>query len=112
MHNTKANSSKQWEGRNAVTSTVWVSPTASADPAAIAAAYTKSGGEKLGTLTTVPAGPRGGSMACAAVSAQQSLCFWTDEGVSGAADVTGMGRSAAAQLVANMRIALEPPVIP
>ena len=67
---------------------------------------------ELGTLTTVPAGPRGGSMACAAVSAQQSLCFWTDEGVSGAADVTGMGRSAAAQLVANMRIALEPPVIP
>ena len=91
-----------------VSATVWVSPTFGGSPTSIAQAYSAAGGVPLDKAATVPAGPKGGSMQCAAASPQQTLCFWTADGVRGAADVTGLGRSAAGELVGKMRVALEP----
>lgn len=91
-----------------VAATVWVSPTFGGSPTSIAQAYSAAGGVPLDKAATVPAGPKGGSMQCAAASPQQTLCFWTADGVRGAADVTGLGRSAAGELVGKMRVALEP----
>jgi hypothetical protein len=91
-----------------VSATVWVSPTFGGSPVSIAQAYSAAGGVPLDQAATVPAGPKGGSMQCAAASPKQTVCFWTADGVRGAADVTGLGRSAAGELVAKMRVALEP----
>ncbi len=91
-----------------VTATTWIAPVFGGSPDSIAKAYTAAGGANMGELATVPAGPRGGSMSCAAVSPKEALCFWTSEGIRGAADITGLGRSAAGELAGKMRIALEP----
>lgn len=89
--------------------TVWDSNGGSASPAHIAKAFTEAGGPKLGPLVTVPAGPRGGTMACAAVDATRSVCFWNGAGVLGGADIRGLGRSEAGSLAGQLRVALEQP---
>ena len=48
-------------------------------------------------------------MKCGAVSASHSVCVWSGDGVVGATDITGSGRSEAGTLTGQMRIALEQP---
>ena len=92
---------------DAVSTTVFVSPVFGGSPQSMAQAYESAGGS-VGSLTTVAAGPRGGTMACGAVNKKQSVCFWTSDGVRGAADVAGMTPEAAGALAGKMRVALEP----
>lgn len=92
---------------DAVSATVFISPVFGGSPQSLAQAYESAGGS-VGSLTTVAAGPRGGTMACGAVNKKQSVCFWTADGIRGAADVAGLQPDAAGKLVSNMRIALEP----
>ena len=89
--------------------TVWVAPVFGGSPQSLAQAYASAGGQPLDAAATVPAGARGGQMQCASAGAKQTLCFWTADGVRGAADITGVSRSAAGSLAAKMRVALEQP---
>lgn len=90
-----------------VVATVWVASDSAATPDSLAGAYRGAGGAPVKEWVTAPAGPRGGSMKCGAVSASQSVCVWAGNGVVGASDITGSGRSEAATLTGKMRVALE-----
>ena len=94
---------------NGVVATAWVANDAAATPDSLAGAYRASGGEPVKEWVSAPAGPRGGSMKCGAVSASHSVCVWSGDGVVGATDITGSGRSEAGTLTGQMRIALEQP---
>jgi hypothetical protein len=98
----------------ATEATVWESPKGNADLNQAFTGYQKVAGIKAGTPAAFPPGARGGTYECAAVNANQTICFWSTEGLRGGADVTGLNRTEAAQLVARMRVGLEPapPVTP
>ncbi|MFN8125552.1 MAG: hypothetical protein U0R64_03465 [Candidatus Nanopelagicales bacterium] len=89
--------------------TAWVATDAVATPDSLIGAYEVSDGAPVKEWVNVPAGPRGGSMKCGAVSASQTVCVWAGDGVVGAVDVTGMGRAQSATLAGQMRLALEQP---
>ncbi|MCH9816653.1 MAG: hypothetical protein K0U64_09435 [Actinomycetia bacterium] len=88
--------------------TVWLTPQPGTAPAELFAAYRSAGGKKTAQPQSFSPGARGGEMQCAAVNAKKSVCFWGTGGITGGAEVTGLNRTRAAQLVAEMRTDLEP----
>jgi hypothetical protein len=70
-------------------------------------AYRRAGGPTTGPAMRYSPGPRGGMLHCAAADYRRTVCFWGNEREQGAADITGLGRSAAAQQLAQMRSAFE-----
>ena len=88
--------------------TVWLTPSAGPVPTELFAAYQAAGGKATADPQSFSPGSRGGEMQCAAVNSKKSVCFWGTGGITGGAEVTGLNRTGAAQLVAEMRTDLEP----
>ena len=92
-----------------VSATVWTSTVPGINAEQEFRRYRAAGGPKTGRQTRYPPGPRGGTIYCAAVDSERSICFWGTDWMQGGADVTGLGRTGTARLVADMRIDLEQP---
>lgn len=97
-----------YEG-DGVEATVWTAPDPGYDPTFTFNQYLVAGGPETGREVQYPPGPRGGRLDCAAVDPTRTVCFWGNDWMRGGADISGLGRSAAAGLVAEMRREIEQP---
>ena len=90
-----------------VTAKVWLLPSGT-DFATLMARVRSETEIPAADFRDMAPGLRGGQLACGAVSATESVCVWSTPGVSGAAIITGLARTPASQLLADMREGLEP----
>jgi hypothetical protein len=91
-----------------VQATVWMAPSGINSTVALFESYQSTSSTGTQPSQSFSPGIRGGVLDCGAIDATRTICYWGNAGMQGGAEIAGLNRTRAAELVSQMRTELEP----